>query len=388
MSAYKNLCRILRISSFLSFLVLFTVLPNIHATLETAIAISSYGTIRYDNVVPLLGGWGGIRIYETMRATNVENGSKRSTPPSIVFPGEVASNAELTCLEIKRMGYNTVRFMWKPATSPKHFTWKYNETWMGRAIQIAKALNMWIIIDCHGYSDHYQYEDEWINEWYEVILKFKDSYDKIVWEPINEPVMQWTDGSNKLTGEVAVNELARIYQRWINMCRSLGDTHWIVVSHLCWYDPEPWQFPIVYDPLNRIFLNAHYYIFYQYNQNNWTIEWAQQKADKRFNKIVEIINTHKRPFISTEMGPQPFTPGYDENVVPDAQYGGASGYSIVSLAYIQRLIKYFDSYPGRIGYILWTAGDWGKDWEDGWHYGGLYGGMDIWGCLLEYAPFE
>jgi hypothetical protein len=88
------------------------------------------------------------------------------------------------------------------------------------------------------------------------------------------------------------------------------------------------------------------------------------------------------------MGATPFTANYNTvESVPTAQYGGAAGYSTVSLAYIQRLITNFDNYPGRIGYVLWPAGDWAKSWAQGWHYGGLFGGMDVWGQLLEYKSF-
>lgn len=389
MNLCKEVHRFLRIASLICFLVFLILLPNIYANLQTAISIGSYGAVTYDNLVPLLGGWGGIRIYETMRATNIENGSKRYEPPSIVFPGEVASNAELTCLELKRRRYNAVRFMWCPATTGKHPTWLYNESWMDRAIKIAKALDMWVIIDCHGYHDHYQYEDQWINEWHNIISKFKDSYQKIVWEPINEPVMWYYDGSNKLTGTEAVNRLGQIYQRWINMCRGLGDTHWIVISPPNWYDPHAWAFPSVNDPLNKIFLNGHFYMFYEFNMDRWTTEGAQLFADKKFNIIVDAINTIKKPFLCTEIGATPFSGEYDTlEEVPTCRYGGASAYSDVSLAFVQRMITRMDNYSPRIGYILWTAGDWAKNWPEGWHYKGLYGGLDLWGQLLEYEGFQ
>jgi len=391
MKSLQSLCRTFESVNLFVILIILAILPNINTALQNFFTLNSYGTILYNNAVPLLGGWGGIRLCETVRMTNIENNSRRYSPPSIVFPGEVASNAELTCLEIKKMGYNAVRFIWRPATSEGDASWKYNENWMNRAIEIAKALGMWIIVDCHGYHDAYQYEEEWLNEWRGVIFRFKDSYEKIVWEPINEPLMYWKDGSHKLTGKDAVNELARIYQRWIDMCRGLGDAHWVVVSHICWWDPLPYVewFPVVSDPLNRIFLNGHFYYFYEYNMDRWTVEQAQRMADRTFNNVVAVIDKYKRPFLCTEMGATPFTAKYNTvESVPTAQYGGAAGYSTVSFAYIQRLITNFDNYPGRIGYILWTAGDWAKSWPQGWHYGGLFGGMDVWGQLLEYKSFK
>jgi aryl-phospho-beta-D-glucosidase BglC (GH1 family) len=328
---------------------------------------------------PLLRGWGGIRLVETTTYTNIENDSPRSSPTSQVFIGEVASNAELTFLELKRRGYNTVRACWRPLVPETDWN-PYTDAYMERFIEIAKALDMWIIVDCHGYNQHYQNEDEWINQWQSIVSKFKDTYDKIVWEPINEPVM------DPLTGQTAVTELARIYQRWIDMCRGLGDTHWIVVSRACWSLDIPYVewFPSVADPLNRVFLGAHAYYQYEWSQDKWTVTDAQKAADEQFNNLKTVVARYGRPYLCTEMSADPYSSSYGYEQVPGAKYGGAAGYSDVSLAFMQRTISNFVS--AGWGYILWVAGDWGKDWSLGWHYGGLYGGLDVWGQHVPQPP--
>ena len=382
----KEVVKRMSVSLFLfSMLLVFSnSLPTAVSASTTSPSIHSQGTISYYGAIPLLGGWGGVRLFETRHATNIENNSWRSTPPSIVFSGEIASNAELTCLEIKKRGYNTVRAYWEPPTSQQDEYWGYNEAWLQRFIEIAKALDMWIIVDCHGYRDHYQYEDQWISHWQEIISRFKDSYDKIVWEPQNEPLMNTGDPYTD------VQELGRIYQRWIDMCRGLGDTHWIVVSGKCQWSPLPFPdwFPVVNDPLNKIFLNYHFYYFYEW-EDVWTVEGAEASADRWINNINAVIDKHNRPFLCTETSAFCYSHNYQYEQVPTAQYGGASGYSTVSLAFLQRLVNNFDSRAeGRISYMLWPAGDWAKHWSQGWHYTGLYGGMDIWGHLLTYEAFE
>lgn len=343
--------------------------------------IPSYGNVLYGSSPPYITGWGAFFIWEIDRYTNEENDSARTSPMSIVFPSEIASNAEMAMEYMKARGYNAVRVWWEPPTS---ITWvPYDEAQLQKWIDLARGLDMWIVACCAAYYDQYQYEDQWINHWREIMTRFKDSYDKIIWEPANEPVMQWHDGSHQLTGYTAVTELARIYQRWIDMCRGLGDSHWIVVSCASWWLDIPWVdwFPIVNDPSNKVYIGAHFYYFYEWQQNRWTVADAEADADAKFNDILAAVSKHKRPFICTEYGAFPFSPNYDFNAVPTAQYGGASGYSTVSLAFTQRLTRHFNS--AGIGYLLFPAGGWAKDWPPGWHYGGLYGGLDIWGQYLQ-----
>lgn len=376
----KGSMKLIAMSLLLSMMVLFLYSrPTVASTPRTT-RIVSQGNISYNGAIPLLRGWGGVRLFETNYATNIENGGARSTPESIVFPGEVASNAEMTMLYIKDKGYNTVRAYWEPPTSQQDEWWGYNDAWMQRFIDIAKTLDIWIIVDCHGYKDQYQYEDEWVAFWQDIISQFKDSYEKIVWQPQNEPVM------SPLQGQAAVDELARVYQRWIDMCRGLGDTHWIVVSAVQFWSSLPmvdW-YPVVTDPLDKVFYDWHYYYFYDDNPTGWTIAQAEANADYWFNVIKQVTIKYNRPYLCTEMGCEYTYSGTVEP--PDVQYEGCAGYTNVTLAFIKRLVENFEN-DGTIGYILWSAGDWDKNWNEGWHYGGLYGGMDVWGHLLAYEAF-
>jgi len=360
----------------------FLVYPMSGASLTSSTTVHVSGTIVYQKSTPLLGGWGGVRLFETIRYTDEASDSQRTSPQSIVFSGEVASNAEMAMLYMKNHGWNTIRAYWEPPTSQQSPEWGYNDVWMQRFIAIAKALDMWIIVDCHGYQDHYLYEDQWISNWQHIISTFKDSYEQIVWEPQNEPLMPGTGNS-----QTDVQDLGTIYQRWIDMCRSLGDTHWIIVSGICWSSHLPnfadW-FPTVNDPLNRVFLNYHFYYFHQW-EPVWTVAGAESTADYWFNQVKAVIAKHNRPFICTEIGATPYSAGDGYDQVPTAQYGGSAGYSTVSLAFVNKLIT--DFHNEGIGYILWPAGDWAKDWSQGWHYTGLYGGMDIWGPLLPQGAF-
>lgn len=359
----KNQSHGLLVISSMIMALFLTSHSNVSAVSQSSERIPNQGTISYDWRIPLLGGWGGVRLYET---TYGDLGN----PGSIVFSGERASNAEMVMRLMKERGYNTVRALWEPPTSEQGPEWGYNKGWMQRFIDIAETLDMWMIVDCHGYTDPYYYEEEWISFWENIISDFRYSYEKIVWEPINEPVM------GNLHGQAAVDKLKIIYQGWVDMCRSLGDTHWIVISGVCWWNSLPFVdwFPNMNDSLNMIFLNYHFYYFYEYHQDAWTEEEAETHADNVYNAIQEVIETHNRSFLCTELGA-------DCGVVlpPDVIFPGSAQYTPVTLAFVQRLISRFDAYRNRIGYILWPGGDWSN--------AELYGAMNIWGNLLTYEAF-
>lgn len=300
---------------------------------------------------------------------------------SAVFPNQLASDAEMAMIKLKNDGYNAIRAYWEASTSPSYLPdGKYDQTQMNKFIDIAKALNLWVVGCCMCFFDQYEYETQWLNDWKNIIGNTSSRYDKIIWEPCNEPLMQYSDGSHALTGQTAIDGLRDIYNSWINMDRGLGDNHWIVVSEVCWMNGG---FPNVTDPLNRIFLNMHLYYNYQQFSSKWTISQAQTFADSQYGVITSAMSTFNRPFLCTEMGAH-----WVAGSPPDVQYDGASGYTTVSLAFVQRLITDFDNYNGRIGYMLWPAGDWAKDWSEGWHYCGLYGGMDVWEQLLASELFN
>jgi len=376
----KNRSYALLIMSSLIITFFLTSYSSVSAVLLSSKRISTYGAISYYGAsIPLLGGWGGIRLFEVNRFTGETNDASRTEPPSIVFPSEVASNTEMAMRKMKEVGYNAVRVMFEGPLLETRPEWGWNDAWFQKTLAIAEALKLWLIVDYHGYYDVSRVKDEWIAWWRDnLISKYKNAYDKLIWEPINEPVMEGLEGQD------AVDALALAYQEWVDMCRGLGDTHWIVVSCVCWWNslPEVDWFPTVTDALNKTFLNRHFYYFYEWNMDRWTVEQAQAQADHCYQVIVQAIQKYNRPFLTTEMGAD-----YGVIEPPDARYEGASSYSPTSLAFVQRIITNFDSHPGRIGYILWPAGDWAKDWPGGENYTGLYGGMNTWGTLLTYETF-
>jgi hypothetical protein len=339
--------------------------------------INSFGTISYE---PLIGGWGGVRLYEVNRFTEADPPSRqRTNPPSDVFSGEVASNTEMVMRLLKQRGYNAIRIYFESEHTTENTgdpQWAWNDVWFGKTLQLAKHYNFWAIVDYHGYYEAYEFTNDWLSFWRDKISRYKDAYDKIVWEPINEPLLRWHDGSHKLEGQAAVDALGNLYQRWIDMCRGLNDTKWIVVSGVCWWNslpPEDW-YPIVSDPLNRTFLSYHFYFFYEDEMDNWTIQHAEAKADYWSQLVGKVIAKYNRPFICTEVGAQ-----YGTLSPPDIVVDGGAGYSNTSLAFVKRLLQNFDNYHERIGYMLWTAGD--------WTHSELYGAMDVWGNLLNHQTF-
>jgi len=136
-----------------------------------------------------------------------------------------------------------------PCSSGELGSW--NPDWFNQAIQEARQYNMWIILDYHSYLDLTNgCQTEWLAFW-NLVLSTNWGYDRIVWEPINEPA-----------GLVTV--LSSAYQAWITQARTLGDKHWIAVENTmsnggCNFDPLSLVncYPVVTDPLNETFLSIH-----------------------------------------------------------------------------------------------------------------------------------
>src|SRR5260370_15439123 len=101
----------------------------------------------------------------------------------------------------------------------------YNQTKLAQVMSLAKSLNLWIIVDYHGYTDVQSPSKScWLTFWRSLVYNFTSSYSQIIWEPENEP-------HTTTIGDVA--GLSSAYQAVIDEIRSLGDTHWIVVQNLC-----------------------------------------------------------------------------------------------------------------------------------------------------------
>jgi len=297
---------------------------------------------------------------------------------SEVFPGQLASDAELTMAYIAASGENTVRTYFEADTAtPSIQDATYNQTDMTKFLAIAVHYNLWVDFCMITFYDQYQYHPEWLAQWTNIVGNCSSLYSKIVWEPSNEPQTTWSDGTHALTGSASVANLSATYQGFINMARGLGDTHWIIISMDCW---QYWNFPTVTDPLNEIMINVHLYYNYEVYSSNWNVAAAQATADSQVNSILAAEATTGRPFVCTELGTS-----WVVGTPPDMVYNGNSGYTNVTLAYVQEVVN--DLVQHNLGFVFWAAGDWAKDWSSGWHYGGLYGGMDVWGQLLQRAAF-
>lgn len=320
---------------------------------------------------PLLIGWGGIRLFEATLNMDTNPANLESE----VFVGEQASNAEMVMRRLKAEGFNCIRayFEHAPYGQPDD-RYHWNDEWFKRFVTLAKHYDVWVIVDYHGYREPYEHEDEWIGFWQTLISSYKDLYAKMVWGTCNEPITPYQ-------GQQAIDEWTRLAQRWIDMCRGLGDSHWIVVSEVCWgvvgFPAVEW-YPVVNDPLNKVFYDKHfYYDFYDdadQDPTRWTLENALARADHFYNLVVEVMEKYNRPFLCCEMGA--FTGGEDPPDVLKCE--GGSNHSPLSVAFLQRLINHFDTHSPRIGFMLWSAGDWVPL--------GLYGDWACWGNLLSHKP--
>jgi hypothetical protein len=353
--------------------LVFTILLNLAPILALAPMVQKIPS--HGSIVPVLRGWGGSRIHESSRISG-EWTPVRTEPFSEVFDGKVASDLEMTVRLILYRGYNSIRVVfdgpveWSSSTAGPE--WQWNETYFNRTLEICKHYGIWMIVCYAGAgSDPYRHTDEWIAFWQNLVQKYGPQYEKMVWEPINEP-LQPGDRNPPLVGQAAVDELGQIYQRWIEMCRSSGDNHWIVVSCVCYMNslPEEDWWPKVTDPLEKTFLGRHHYLFYS-SAVPWTIARAQARADYDFQVDKAALTKYGKPFLSTEFGA---TTGGDD--APDQVYvNGYTGYSNTSLAFVQRLMENYESENMR--YTLFPCSD--------VYPPRLYGDINIWGQLLTHV---
>jgi PKD repeat protein len=228
------------------------------------------------------------------------------------------------------------------------------------AVNVAKANGLWIILDHHAYTDSFDTDPLWD----QVIAAVKDQYDRIIWQPQNEPAY-------------SLSTLTTMYQNWINKVRATGDTHWIVVSIDYQGFGAPGdsgflsQFPQVTDPINKIFYDFHDYYFYQYH-SAWSVSDAQAYADHVPVAVNSLISAYGRPVLITETGADASGGG---GWPSDTVVAGSAGYAPESLAYVSREISDLDAI--HTGYMLWTADDW-----TGTPGAGATGALNIWGQYL------
>src|SRR5256884_92181 len=324
---------------------------------------------------------------------------------SAVFPGEYASNMELSLISMKAKGYNTVRVDFDPYctdTVDHNYMSVYSQTNAQRAVHIAQHYGFWIIIDYHGYSDIFRNTSCWLNYWKPIVQNIGPMYSQIIWEPENEPT---TDCSNSPSScpsapcssdSSCVTYLSSAYQQWINQARSLGDTHWIVVQNLCSYacgfSDMSQGYPTVTDPLGtlsqggRIFISLHSYMDYNQFSSSWTNATAEALANQYYQAVVAGVSNTGWPALNTEGGTD--TLSCDPNMCgPDIVLNGSAGYTLVTFHFIQSLVNLYDGNSlQRINWVWWPAGSWTNT-----PGAGTYGAMNCasnpegWGCLLQFV---
>ena len=332
---------------------------------------------------PSMVGWGGSRLIENEKHLGV-------AIPSVVFPGESASDQEILARSIVQSGSNAMRVSFAPyCTNPDGFLSRYNSTRLERAIRIAETFDLWIIVDYHGYSDVFNtttiangetVQQCWLNFWSGVTSQFSNGYSQIIWEPENEPaycpnhagtnLSQGCFNNNNATA--AMSTLNSEYQAFINQTRSQGDSHWIVVQNICSYACSfcptyngdclgaVLGYPRVTDPLDRIFISLHPYMSYQVYQNTWNDTSAENIANEFYNTMVSGTQTTGFPVLNTEGGPGATerTNGTPKSC-PDPVLNGSSGYCKTNLHFIQTLTSLLENNAlQRINWLWWPAGDW------------------------------
>ena len=333
---------------------------------------------------PSMVGWGGSRLIENENHLG-------AAIPSIVFPGESASDQEILARSIVQSGSNAMRVSFAPyCTNPDGFLSRYNSTRLERAIRIAETFDLWIIVDYHGYSDVFNtttiangetVQQCWLNFWSGVTSQFSNGYSQIIWEPENEPaycpnhagtnLSQGCFNNNNATA--AMSTLNSEYQAFINQTRSQGDSHWIVVQNICSYACSfcptyngdclgaVLGYPRVTDPLDRIFISLHPYMSYQVYQGSWNNATAESLAHDFYDTMSNGTQRTTFPVLNTEGGP-----GATEGKVngmtttcTDLVLTGSSGYCKTNLHFIQTLTTLLENNAlQRINWLWWPAGDW------------------------------
>ena len=364
---------------------------------------------------PVLVGWGGMWTGETDLSKSDPN-----NPSSVVFFGEKASDAEIEMRYLVAHGYNTERAIFRsPFTSDgENYPDErgYYDPWLNRTITIAKTLGIYIIVNMHSFCDwvnstytcsdpetHFvgsNVESQWLSFWNtSIVQRYKNYYDNIIWEPLNEPIVSATTKNGTALGFPGNPlPLQGPYQDFITTVRSKqGDKHWVIMSNAQWGG----DFPVVSDPLNRILLNRHWYHFYNdgggiYDQTayqypnydasdkyqitrvncSWSVNCAKAKGDDVNIYVRTAMARFGRPFVSTEVGAQ----WHDGTVQqpPDSLWNsGACTYAASTLAFVQKIASNFDGSPGRVGYTLWMNGH---------RESGVNGCINVWGYQISSIP--
>ncbi len=292
---------------------------------------------------PVVLGWGGIRLDEA--GTGIQ-GQKLA---DLGFNGYRVSFENQCGTNKKEMG-------------------PYEPGLLQESIDAARSRDMWLVVDYHGYTDLVEDEDCWLGFWRTVLEQFSGSYDKIIWEPLNEP-----------TG-IDVTRLSQGYQAWLDQARALGDTHWVVVQNLCSYACEFGDYsdgyPVVTDPLGKVLISLHAYMDYGGYAESWDNATAESVAQRFYDAMVSGSQRTGWASLNTEGGADPLC-----NCAPDAVLTGSAGYSNVTFHFIQTLTRLLDQHTPRINWMWWPVGGW-TDTPGAGDLGAL--APDGWGAKLSY----
>lgn len=312
---------------------------------------------------PRMAGWGGNRLDSVTSSTINPNGGP-------------LSNMELVIQREQTLGYNTIRVDFDPfCTDNTDFNYMsaYNAANLQSAIALAQRYNFWIVVDYHGYVDFQTTSAGlvvpgsslracWLTFWSGVVTQFKNSYTRVVWEPLNEPCFgSSSSGNANCIAGSDVASLSAAYQAWINQARAIGDNHWIVVQNICSnscsFADFSQGYPTVTDPDNLIFISLHAYMGYPY-VSPWTTAEADSYAYQFYQWMITGQQRTGWPSLNTEMGADPLC---SITACPNAGWvlGGSAGYTTVTLEFMKRLTTLLNTNPDRpINWIGWTSGSW------------------------------
>jgi len=296
---------------------------------------------------------------------------------------------EMQARMLVQKGFNGYRASFAPyCTDPNGFFGMYNASQLHRSIEIAAHYGLWIIVDYHG-NDNLQTDNGsscWLNFWGGVVQQFMGSYDRIIWEPLNEPNATFTSLSIVSFG----------YQRWVDQARNLGDNHWIVIENLCSFScglpvADSWKaYPTVTDPAGRLFISLHAYFEYRYHYTQWSNATADSYAREW---VLDMLNGTKNtgwPVLNTEGGPgRPFGRLANGTMVtcPDLILNGSSGYCATNFHFIQTMTTLLDNQvttlQSRLNWLWFPMADWSSTPGAG-IYGSLSSTGPGWGTILSY----
>jgi hypothetical protein len=312
-----------------------------------------------------------------------------SSPLSEVFPGENASNQEMQAKMVVEKGFNAYRASFAPyCTDPNGFFGKYNASQLYRSIEIAAHYGLWIVVDYHGYDELQTGGSTlcWLSFWDGVVKQFTGSYDRIIWEPLNEPNATFT----------SLSTVSSAYQQWVDQARSLLDNHWIVIENLCSYAcglpvAGYWKaFPTVNDPAGRLFISLHAYFEYRYHYSEWSNATADTYARTWLLNLLNGTKNTGWPVLNTEGGPgRPFGRLVNGTMVtcPDLILNGSSGYCTTNFHFIQTATTLLDNQAtvlqSRLNWLWFPMADWSST-----PGAGIYGSLSSigpgWGTILSY----